>query len=523
MIISGCSHRASSLLRCSNPGTISTSRGSQQCISHRRHREYRVHSLASARDAARHPREGLPHSYRTSCKSTSDQAVIPIARQPMALHRMIKNDARAGSIGTINASPTATPSLAYASASQHFDTETHSNTHMLTAATILTLAGGASLIQSNHEIKAEPSLAGFKQKESHHDQIPQESGAETPLATSSFSDMYHLSSNFLHGEMIRVVESPSPKAWIEKTLTNPQKATNFIPSTPRTYDVSVRALKGSRLSMEDEYFVDNDGHFAAVFDGHGGGGVSAYLRDNLYRKIDQKLSKKEAHIIHGKHGPTLSSKIKAIREAFDETDDDVLDKDDLQYQGSTAVAVMVHQDEEQGNRTLISANLGDSRAILSRRGVAVDLTRDHKPNDEKEKARIVAMGESVEWDHYCKVYRVRNLSLSRAVGDRFAKPAVSGDVEIKQFPVNDEGDEFVLMASDGLWDVMSSQDCVDFVNRRLKSIPKHISNEEKIKASYTRRKVMSRLIANEALRRGSGDNVCVVIVWLKDIGEMKVF
>ena len=238
MIISGCSHRASSLLRCSNPGTISTSRGSQQCISHRRHREYRVHSLTSARDAARQSREGLAHPYRTSCKSTSDHAIIPIAREPMALHSMIKNDLRAGSLVSMNASM-AVPCLSYASTSQHLDSETHSNIQMLAAASVLTVVGGASLIQSNHEIKAEPSLAGFKQKENSLNEIPQKSELKSPLATSSFSDMYHLSSNFLHGEMIRVVESPSPKAWIEKTLTKPKIAANFMPSSPRTYDVSI--------------------------------------------------------------------------------------------------------------------------------------------------------------------------------------------------------------------------------------------------------------------------------------------
>jgi serine/threonine protein phosphatase PrpC len=81
------------------------------------------------------------------------------------------------------------------------------------------------------------------------------------------------------------------------------------------------------------------------------------------------------------------------------------------------------------------------------------------------------MGEDIEWDDYGGVFRVRNLSLSRAIGDRFAKPVVSGDVEIKLFPLKEElvekkvvvGDsmsathDFVLLASDGLWDVMTSQ------------------------------------------------------------------
>jgi serine/threonine protein phosphatase PrpC len=66
------------------------------------------------------------------------------------------------------------------------------------------------------------------------------------------------------------------------------------------------------------------------------------------------------------------------------------------YVPSTAVAIMLHG-SENGSRTLILASIGDSRAVLSRRGKAINLTRDHKPNDEKDKARIISRRETVEW------------------------------------------------------------------------------------------------------------------------------
>jgi serine/threonine protein phosphatase PrpC len=278
--------------------------------------------------------------------------------------------------------------------------------------------------------------------------------------------------------------------------------------------------------MEDEYFLSDEGRFAAVFDGHGGGGVSSYLRDRLYEKFQQHMRAYESdHDESGNHGssytsyPSIPSQVAAFRLAFDEVEKEVCMNEDLQYQGSTAVAVAVHEDAD-GTRTLLSANVGDSRAILSRRRRAIDLTRDHKPNDEREKARILGMGEHIEWDHYCKVHRVRNLSLSRAIGDRFAKPAVSGEVEIKRFPVVEGADEFILLASDGLWDVMSSQDVVSFVHKRL-SAPLKFGNQagDAERAMDARRRNMSRFVANEALKRGSGDNVCVVMVWLKDANQ----
>jgi len=304
-------------------------------------------------------------------------------------------------------------------------------------------------------------------------------------------------------------------SWTERMKSKPV-------SFPETYDVSVRAYKGGRLSMEDDYFIAEDGRFAGVFDGHGGAGVSSLLRARLYNHMSFFL-KEIGNSWDGKSTdgnddtPSITSKVEAIRMAFDAIEKDALADDSLQYQGSTAVTVMVHEGEE-GSRTLVSANVGDSRAVLSRKGRAVDLTRDHKPNDDREKSRIHAMGEKVEWDHYSKVHRVRNLSLSRAVGDRFAKPAVSGEVEIKRFPVCEADDEFVVMASDGLWDVMTSQDTVDFVRKRSNApLSPHASVEDRTRIHSARRNNMSRYVASEALKRGTADNVCVVIIWLKDL------
>jgi len=342
-----------------------------------------------------------------------------------------------------------------------------------------------------------------------------------------------------------------------------------IATVPRPYEVSVRALRGGRLSMEDEFVVASGGRLSAVFDGHGGGGVSQYLRDRLHVIISEQLHQHEKsqnsngkfrgdlkRFVFGKglqgkkHAQSqgddstedtadtgqsasrakkydisnvgqlpVSAVAAALKDAFDQVDKEILINDEYEYQGSTAVATLLHEAND-GTRTLLSANIGDSRGVLSRNGRAIDLTRDHKPNDDKEKARILAMGEKIEWDHYCKVHRVRNLSLSRAIGDRFAKPAVSGEVEIKRFPIYDDKDEFIVLASDGLWDVMSSQEVVSYTHKRLNAPPKDGADitceEDMASLKYLRRKNMSRFIANEALRRGSGDNISVVIVWLTE-------
>ena len=127
---------------------------------------------------------------------------------------------------------------------------------------------------------------------------------------------------------------------------------------------------------------------------------------------------------------------------------------------------------------MIAANVGDSRAVMSRNGAAIDLTIDHKPNTATEKARVEALGGKVIWCGMVDnegnpvpnagIYRVNgNLSLSRAIGDRSERPAVTAKPDMTTFDIEDD-DEFIVLATDGLWDVMSSQDAVSFVHSVLR-------------------------------------------------------
>jgi serine/threonine protein phosphatase PrpC len=274
--------------------------------------------------------------------------------------------------------------------------------------------------------------------------------------------------------------------------------------------------------MEDAYSIENGGRFVAVFDGHGGSDVSFMLQERLYNIYRKLLSEKHWESRDGDSSqerrsiPSVSSHVGAIRGALEKIEKYVLKEEDLVYQGSTAVAVIMHVNEN-GGKTLLSANIGDSRAVLSRKGKAIELTRDHKPNDEREKARIRALGEDIQWDPYGQLYRVRDLSLSRAIGDRFAKPIVSSEAEIKHFLLAEEEDEFIILASDGLWDVMSSQEAVNYIHQSLRN-PSSTSRDWNKDIS---RNNISKKVANEALERGSADNVCVIIVWLRDQASKK--
>lgn len=136
--------------------------------------------------------------------------------------------------------------------------------------------------------------------------------------------------------------------------------------------------------------------------------------------------------------------------------------------GCTAVVALLVGGRE-GAAALVVANAGDSRCVLSRGGKAVDMSRDHKPDDPLELARIQAAGGSVAEG------RVQgNLNLSRAIGDLTYKDArlaparqmITALPETLRVPLG-PADEFVVLACDGIWNVLTSQDVVDHVRAGL--------------------------------------------------------
>jgi serine/threonine protein phosphatase PrpC len=285
--------------------------------------------------------------------------------------------------------------------------------------------------------------------------------------------------------------------------------------------------------MEDEHFITPTGDFLAVFDGHGGRAVSRYLRQNLYANVISNLpaaagnngdedestmettASDESSTSH--HHPSLDDYEDALKKALDKVDREVQRVSHWSFQGSTAVALWLYTDSNTHQRTLLSANIGDSRAVLSRNKTALSLTIDHKPNSPVEKARIEARGGTVVWCGLVDqrglpvesqgVYRVNgNLALSRAMGDRSERPAVKAEPDIHRTALQSQ-DDFVVLATDGLWDVMSSQQAIKFIHRHL--------GESSDGGRQALRNDMANLLAAEALRRGTMDNVTIVILWLK--------
>jgi serine/threonine protein phosphatase PrpC len=246
---------------------------------------------------------------------------------------------------------------------------------------------------------------------------------------------------------------------------------------------------------------------------------------------------------------TVEDYISALEVALDKINREVLKVKHWSKQGSTAIVCWIHtepiQDYEMKkqdytdqrsnkskrkelnhqkrqppplHRTIITANIGDCRAILCRNGTAIVLSRDHKPNDPIERERIEQLGGTVAWDGVVDwmkepipgmgVYRLNDmLSISRAIGDRMARPMITSDPDITVISILPEFDEFIVVATDGLWDVMSTNDTIAFIRALL-----HNTMDD---GDTIDRDTIATYLVEEALRRGSFDNITVIIVWLQ--------
>lgn len=101
-----------------------------------------------------------------------------------------------------------------------------------------------------------------------------------------------------------------------------------------------------------------------------------------------------------------------------------------------------------------------------------------------------------------------NLALSRAIGDRSERPFVSNIADISKRSIDEHADSFLVLATDGLFDVMTSQEVVDFIRDTMTN-----AKEEERELV---RKDLAKMVAEEALDRGSLDNITVLVMWIND-------
>ncbi|KAK9061155.1 hypothetical protein SSX86_018335 [Deinandra increscens subsp. villosa] len=287
---------------------------------------------------------------------------------------------------------------------------------------------------------------------------------------------------------------------------------------------------GRRRDLEDAVAVkpslcktkspsSDDLHFYGVYDGHGCSHVAMKCKDRMHEIVKEEVENCEKSIEWKE----------TMVKSFTRMDKDITEwsscasssncRCELQTPqcdavGSTAVVAVVAPDK------IVVSNCGDSRAVLCRNGVAIPLSTDHKPDRPDELKRIEdAGGRVIYWDG-ARVLGV--LAMSRAIGDNYLKPYVIPEPEVTITERTGE-DECLILASDGLWDVVSNDVACSVARMCLSSqevpspprSPGSLLNVARGESSDKACSDASILLTKLALARRSTDNVSVLVVDLR--------
>ena len=253
-------------------------------------------------------------------------------------------------------------------------------------------------------------------------------------------------------------------------------------------------VQGRRPYMEDFIFSSfklggggggDSTCFFGCFDGHCGKRAAIWAKENLAHNVEAELSARAPK--------------EALQRAFLKTDADFLERawrENLNDGCTVTTALLVGKD-------LYVANAGDSRTILchsQRDGMtmsnATPLSIDHKPDRPSERQRITAAGGTVTFLGCPRVNGV--LATSRGFGDKELKRWVTAEPEIQHRCLS-PGDDYLVLATDGLWDVLSNQQVANIVIKQRSP------------------QAAARQLTAEALRLGSMDNVSSLVVDLRSV------
>ncbi|KAG5237543.1 Protein phosphatase 2C family protein [Salix suchowensis] len=284
------------------------------------------------------------------------------------------------------------------------------------------------------------------------------------------------------------------------------------------------SVRGRRRDMEDAVsiqssFTTKNTSFFGVFDGHGCSHVAMKCRDRLHEIVNEEVEgfKEEKPVEWEETMKRSFIKMdKEVESCCVEGDNSSNCRCELKTPqcdaaGSTAVVAVVTPEK------IIVSNCGDSRAVFCRNGVAIPLSSDHK-------VRLtisffyLSGGRVIYWDG-ARVLGV--LAMSRAIGDNYLKPFVIPEPDVTVTERTGE-DECLILASDGLWDVVSNDTACGVVRMCLRArTPPSPTGSPGSDAAAARAATESSdkacsdasiLLTKLALARNSSDNVSVVVV-----------
>lgn len=288
--------------------------------------------------------------------------------------------------------------------------------------------------------------------------------------------------------------------------------------------------QGSKEMQEDRFLLDTELTGAngercvayAVFDGHSGGLCADYLTEQLFPNVQKCISTK----------PMLNEEFltQAVEEAFILTDDDFLNKAKAHQRLDGTTAVVAFMFEHNDGLRLLVANVGDSRCVMTQgKDKVIGCTSDHKPDRPDEHSRILGRGGVVQvMVGVARVFtptplNMNNrllqwgLAVSRAFGDlplkhpkTFGGPAnisnlVSSTPEITSFSLTPGKDELLILACDGVWDVMTNEEAAQIAHIHFEAPCGNFRNQSE---------QCARGLVRDSFQRCSDDNLTALVVHL---------
>ncbi|XP_022697979.1 protein phosphatase 1L-like isoform X1 [Varroa jacobsoni] len=248
------------------------------------------------------------------------------------------------------------------------------------------------------------------------------------------------------------------------------------------------AMQGHRAHMEDRFCMlaepKRDLYLYGVFDGHGGRAAADYTEKQLFPAILERIRQSTDEIDIASMQDILRQEILRVDEAFIKES-----KKKRDYSGTTCLVAVILGD------TLIVANVGDSRGVMATdKGRAVPLSFDHKPQQTKEHKRIQDAGGFISFNGVWRVAGI--LATSRAIGDHPLKDRnlVTAEPDILTFNLTQQQGSFIVLASDGLWDIFSNEEAIAFVRQRSSLAG------------------AGKELAKRAFEKGSQDNITVLVI-----------
>lgn len=289
--------------------------------------------------------------------------------------------------------------------------------------------------------------------------VPESPDKKTNIATVKSGHHHH------HDEdekSIRIDTHPIKGGHIKKVGTLTQAGKKEDGETKVNQDSYLVIEKPNKISDFNVY---------SVLDGHG---VVGHQVSSFVTKYFQAFFKKNKKIICIDNENDMYYRLKKgnydiLHRAFKHAERDVGKSDiDANFSGTTCVMVF------QVGERIICSNIGDSRAIMVKAGKIIELSIDQKPNDPEEKKRIIECGGEVsqyeEDGEASGPFRVwkkgemyPGIAMSRSIGDLLASTlGVVAEPKMIEETI-DKDTQFIVLASDGVWEFLPNQNVVDIV------------------------------------------------------------